>query len=157
MDFRALLKALKFTLLLRPQLKNNGDFANNTYIDTQGLSAVLFLLSAGDTDVASGDAIGSTAEGTAPLVEECDTTGGTYTAVSGAALADSIQHDEDAKMFGIFVDLSKSHKRYMRVQAPHSAAGAANGSSLAIHAIGFPSDQMPKSATEMGLAELIEA
>jgi len=154
---RAILKALKFTLALRPQLKDDGDFANNTYADTQGLSAILFLLIAGNTDVASGDAIGSTAEGTAPLVEECDDTGGTYTAVSSAALADSIQYDEDAKMFGIFIDLAKSHKRYMRVQAPHSAAGASTGSNLAILAIGFPSDQMPRNAAGMGLTELIEA
>ena len=157
MDLRAMLKALKLGLVLPPQLKDDGDFAGNTYFDTAGLAAVMFLFAVGTTDVASGDAIGSTAEGTAPLVEECDETGGSYTAVANAALADSIQYDEDDKLFGICVDLAKSHKRYMRVQAPHTAAGAVNGSNLAIVAIGFPSNVMPRSAAEMGLTELIEA
>jgi len=157
MDLRAILKWLKFGLVLPPQLADDGDFAGNTYIDTLGLGGILFLFATGTTDVAAGDAIGSTAEGTAPKLEECDTTGGSYTAVADAALADSIQYDEDDKLFGIFVDLARTHKRYMQVTAPHTAAGAVNGSNLAIIAIGFPSDQMPKSAAGMGLAELIEA
>ena len=157
MDLRAVLKILKFKTVTPPQLKDNGDFAGNTYIDTQGLGAILFLLAVGTTDVASGDAIGSTAEGTAPLVEECDTVDGSYTAVTSAALADAIQYDEDDKLFGIYVDLTKSHKRYMRVQAPHSAAGAVNGSNLAIIAVGFPKDESPRNAAGMGLTELIEA
>ena len=152
MDLRAILKALKFTLLTPPQLKDNGDFAGNTYVDTQGLSGILFLITTGTMDIA----LGSTAETTAPLIEECDTPGGTYTAVTSAALADAIADDEDDSMFGIFVDLAKSHKRYMRVQAPHAGDGTA-GVNACCHAIGFPSDQMPRSASEMGLVELIEA
>lgn len=149
-----ILQLLKFTMTLRPQLKDDGDFANNTYVDTKGLKELAFLFLVGDTDVAAGDAIGSTAEGTSPLVEECDTSDGSYTAVSGAALADAIQYNEDNKCFGIVVDLKKSHKRFLRVQAPHSAAGVANGSNLAIVAIGVP-DAQPADATEAGLAELI--
>jgi len=65
---------MKIGILTPPQIKNNGDFDTNTYIDTQGWShlRVLFI-----TGVITASApIGSTAEGTAPLVEECDTTGG---------------------------------------------------------------------------------
>ncbi len=157
MDLRAILKMMKFKTVTPPQLKDDGDFAGNTYIDTQGLAAILFLLAVGTTDVASGDAVGSTAEGTAPLIEECDTTGGSYTDVSNAALADAIQFDEDDKLFGIYIDLTKSHKRYMKIQAPHSAAGAVNGSNLHGLAIGFPADESPRNAAGMGLEELIEA
>jgi len=157
MDLRAILKMLQLKTVLPPQIKDDGDFAGNTYFDTQGLSAVLFVLSVGTTDVAAGDAIGSTAEATAPKIEECDTTGGAYTDVTGAALADAIQYDEDDKLFGIFIDLTKTHKRYMQFNAPHSAAGAVNGSNAAGFAIGFPSDQMPHNAAGMGLEELIEA
>lgn len=152
MDLRAILKALKLKTVTPPQLKDNGDLANNTYIDTQGLSAVLFLIITGTIDAA----LGSTAETTAPLVEECDTSDGTYTAVTSAALADAIADTEDDSIFGIFVDLAKNHKRYMRVQAPHAGDGT-NGVNACILAVGFPSDQMPRSASEMGLAELIEA
>jgi len=152
MDLRAILKALKFGILVPPQLKDNGDMAGNTYFDTLGLSAALFLLIPGTVDAA----MGSTAEGTAPAVEECDTTNGSYTAVAGAALADAIGAGEDNCLFGIFVDLRKSHKRYMEITAPHAGDGT-TGCNFAAIAIGFPADQMPRSAGEMGLTELIEA
>jgi hypothetical protein len=152
MDLRAILKALKVKTLTPPQLKDDGDFLNNTYIDTLGLSGLLVLIITGTIDAA----LGSTAEGTAPLLEECDTTDGNYTAVTGAALADAIADTEDDSIFGIFVNLAKTHKRYMRVQAPHAGNGSA-GVNACILTLGFPSDQMPKSAAEMGLAELVEA
>jgi hypothetical protein len=152
MDLRAMLKALVFTQLLpTDKFKNNGAFGGNTYVDTLGLSAVLFLFDLGTTDVI----VGSTDTSHALKIEECDTTGGTYTDVTGAALAAVLASTGDSKLRAIFVDLSKSHKRYMKVNAP--TAGNATGANLSILAIGFPSDQMPKSAAEMGLAELIEA
>ena len=152
MDIRAMLKALKFGLLTYPQLKDNGALANNTYIDTQGLSALLILIQVGAIDIG----LGSTLATTPPLVEECDTTGGTYTAVTGAALSACPGASDDGKLYGIYVDLTKTHKRYMQVQAPTAGDGEA-GVAAAILAIGFPSDVMPRSATEMGLAELISA
>jgi len=152
MDLRAMLKALKFGLLTYPELKDNGAFTNNTYIDTSGLSALLVLIAMGAIDIG----FGSTASTTPPLVEECDTTGGTYTAVTGAALSACPGASDDGKMYGIYVTLSKSHKRYMRVQAPTAGDGTA-GVAAAIVAIGFPSDVMPRSAAEMGLTELISA
>jgi hypothetical protein len=144
----------KKVLLLRPQLKDNGDFASNTYVDTSGWGYLEILFLVGNTDVAAGDAIGSTAEGTAPLVEECDTAGGTYAAITGAALADSIQYDDDAELKQIDVNLQDgTYKRYMRVQAPHSAAGAAVGSNLAILAILSNPLSGPVDATGRGLTE----
>lgn len=152
MNLRAMPKAMKFGTLLPPQLKNDGDCADNTYIDTQGLSALLVLFIVGTVDAA----IGSTAEGTAPKLEECDTTDGTYTDITDAALADAIAADEDDSLFGIFVDLAKTHKRYIEVDVPHAGSGT-TGCNLSIIAIGFPSDQMPHNAAGMGLTELIEA
>ncbi len=146
----------KDVILLRPQLKDNGDFANNTYVDTSGFGHLRVRLIVGDTDVAAGAAVGSTAEGTAPLVEECDTVDGSYTAVTGAALADSIAYNEDNSIFVIDIDLRKTHKRYMRVQAPHSAAGAANGSNLCILATLSEPQESPMTAAAAGLAEWIE-
>ncbi len=58
----------KKVMLVPPQLKDDGDFANNTYVDTSGWGYAEFLLQVGDSDVAAGDAIGSTAEGTAPFI-----------------------------------------------------------------------------------------
>jgi len=155
MNLKTILLHAKYTMLLRPSLKDNADFDNNTYVDTAGMSGVmLFLFLLGDTDVASGDAVGSGGEDVAPYLEQCDTTGGTYTAVTSAALSDSLQHDDDNKIFGIAVDLSKSHKRYMRVHEPHSADGTV-GSCMGILAIGIP-DIPPVNATQMGLEELVQ-
>jgi len=145
---------MKFVILLQPETKNNGDFTNNTYVDTQGWNhlRVLFI-----TGVITASApIGSTAEGTAPLVEECDTTGGSYTAVTGAALADAIADSEDNKLFAIDIDLAKTHKRYMQVQAPHCGDGTP-GASLAIIGVLSKGDISPKNAAGMGLTELIAA
>ena len=147
----------KAAIMLPAQLKDDGDFASNAYIDTSGWNHLRVLFDVGDTDVAAGDAIGSTAEGTAPFIEECDTAGGSYTAVTDAALADSIQYNEDNKLFAIDISLTKTHKRYMRVNAPHSAAGAANGSNLAILGILSRPAIGPKDAAGQGLEELVMA
>lgn len=146
----------KTVLMLRPQLADDGDFANNTPVEVRGWNHLRVLFAVGDTDVAAGDAIGSTAEGTAPKIEECDTIGGSYVDVDDAALADSIQYDADANLFAIDVNLARSHKRYLRVQAPHSAAGAVNGSNLCIIGIlSQPSGNAPRNVSEQGLTELV--
>ena len=152
MDLRAMLKALKFGTLVPPQLKDNGAFAGNTYFDTLGLSGLLVLLITGTIDAA----IGSTSSSSAPKLEECDTTDGSYTAITDAALAAAIANTEDDKIHGIFVDLTKTHKRYIEINAPTAADGT-TGCNFSAIAIGFPSDQMPASASAMGLTELIEA
>jgi len=151
MDIRSILKGLKFTQLLTQKFKNNGAFAGNTYVDTLGLSAILFLVDLGTTDVI----VGSTDTSTPPYIEQCDTYNGSYTAVTGAALAAVLAANGGSKLRAIYIDLSKSHKRYMEVNAP--TAGNSTGANFNAVAIGFPSDQMPKSAADMGLAELIEA
>jgi len=152
MDLRAILKSLKVGIMLRPQLKDDGDFANNTYFDTQGLSALLVLFIVGDLDAA----VGSTAEDAAPKIEECDTSGGTYADITGAALSAVIGATDDNKLYGIFLDLAKTHKRYVRVNAPHAGDGT-NGANMAIIALGFPADTLPSNAAGMGLAELVSA
>lgn len=143
---------LKVFQCLAPSGKDNGDFANNAAVDTSGLSGVIFLIEAGSLAAA----IGSTAETSALKIEECDTEGGSYSDVTDAALADAIANDEDNSIFAIYVDLRKTHKRFMRVNAPHAGDGTATESFLSIIAIGMP-DKGPIDADGMGLAELITA
>ena len=141
-------------LLTPPQLKDNGDFAGNTYIDTcqngTQWGHLRILIITGTMDIA----LGSTAETTAPLVEECDTTGGSYTAVTSAALADAIAATEDDSIFAIDIDLRSAHKRYMQVQAPHSGDGT-NGVNAAIIGILSKPQVAPDTAAKRGLAEQI--
>ena len=142
----------KSVQLLAPQIKNNGAFANNGYIDTQSFNHLRVLLDVGATDVA----IGSGDASTAPLVEECDTTGGSYTAVSGAALSAVIGATDDNKLYAIDIDLTKSHKRYMRVKAP-TAGNNVTGANLSILGILSRPDIGPANAAQQGLTEHIKA
>jgi len=147
------IEQMKFKLCLPPVSASSANFASNTYVDTQGWSHVRFLIITG----VLGAAVGSTAHTTAPLIEECDTSGGSYSDVSNAALADAISDSEDSSMFAIDVDLTKSHKRYMQVQAPDAGAAACL---LAIVAILSKKESGPAfggGASEAGLAEKISA
>lgn len=144
-------------IVCSPQLKNDGDFdltADTPYIDTVQNGAqwghLRFLFIVGTVDAA----IGSTAETTAPLVEECDTTDGTYTAVTSAALADAIGATEDQQLHAIDIDLRSAHKRYMQVQAPHAGAGT-TGCNLTIIGQLTKPQVAPDTAAGAGLAEHI--
>jgi len=152
MNLRTILKSLKMGILVPPQLKDAGAFTGNTYFDCQGLSGVLVLMIVGTTDIAAG----SDDDSTPPKLEECDTTGGTYTAVTDAALSAVIGAGDDDKLFAIFVDRTKTRKRYLQIDDPTAGDGT-NGVNFAAIALGFPPEQMPTSAAEMGLEEFIEA
>ncbi len=144
----------KVVKMLPPQIKNNGDFDGNAYVDTAGWGHLRVLFFTGT--ITASAPIGSTAEGTAPKIEECDTSGGSYTDVADAALADAIADNEDDLFFAIDIDLRKTHKRYMQVNAPHSGDGTP-GANLAI--IGILSDPAigPSNAAGQGLTEHIKA
>jgi hypothetical protein len=145
------IQTMKMVILLRPQLKNNGAFANNTYVDLSEWNHARFVFIVGDTDVM----IGSTDTSTPPFVEECDTTGGDYTAVTDAALSAVIGAGDDNKLYAIDVDLTKAHKRYARVNAP--TAGNVTGANLGIVCILSRGGKSPLNAAGMGLAELVAA
>lgn len=144
-------QATKRVIALRPQLKNNGAFANNTYWDRSGFKHERIEFIVGDTDVA----VGSTSAATPPKIEECDTSGGSYTDVSGAALAAVIGATDDNKAFAIDVDLKKTHKRYGRVNAP--TAGDGTGANMTIIVTLSMADITPKNAAGQGLAEWVTA
>jgi hypothetical protein len=141
----------KGVIMLRPQLKNNGAFANNTYVDTMGFGGRLRVeFHVGDTDVA----VGSGDDSTPPKLEECDTTGGTYTDITGAALSAVIADTDDNKMKAIEISLRAAHKRYVRVNAP-TAGNGATGANLEI--VGRLSGaSVMKSAADQGLDELVQ-
>ena len=133
----------KIVILVPPETKNNGAFTTNNYVDVSGFSDALFLFAMGTTDVI----VGSTDTSTPPLIEECDTTGGSYTAVTDAELSD--------KLFGIFVDLRKTHKKYMRVQAP--TAGDSTSAAMCILCILSSPAKTPETDAAAGFEERIFA
>ncbi|MDH4203615.1 MAG: hypothetical protein OEV87_12085 [Phycisphaerae bacterium] len=139
----------KKVLLLPPQLKDDGDFANNTYVYTAGWGYVEFLIIAGALDIA----VGSTAEDAPLKVEECDTSDGTYTDVTDAEMAAVVGATDDNKISQIDVNLQDgTHKPYMRVNAPHAGDGT-TGANMCIVAILSKPLTGPASAAERGLNE----
>lgn len=144
------LQALTFASLVKPQGVDNTVFADNSPVDTRGLLELAFLVHAGDLAAA----VGSTSAASAIKVEECDDEDGSYSDVSNATLADAIAADEDSGLFLIVVDLMKSHKRFMRLNAPTAGDGAGTSSYLSAVAIGVPS-RTPIDATDAGLTEFI--
>jgi hypothetical protein len=146
------IEALKLQQLVPPQLKDNGAFTGNTYVDTSGWNKLRIAFIVGTLDIA----VGSTTAGTAPYVEECDTTGGSYTAVTDAALSAVIGAGDDDKNFAIDIDLTKTHKRYMQVNAPTAGDGT-NGANMTIIALLSRPASSPVTAAEQGFEEIINA
>jgi len=141
----------KIVILVPPETKNNGAFTTNNYVDVSGFSDALFLFAMGTTDVI----VGSTDTSTPPLIEECDTTDGSYTAVTDAELSAVIGAGDDDKLFGIFVDLRKTHKKYMRVQAP--TAGDSTSAAMCILCILSSPAKTPETDAAAGFEERIFA
>lgn len=142
-------QATKKVLLTPPQLKDDGDLADNGYVDTAGWGYAEFLMATGFMD----EALGSGAEGTAVKLEQCDTTDGTYTDIQASALAAAIAANQDNTLRQIDVNLSNgTFKRYMRIHKPHSGNGTTGVNFCAICILSKP-QQFPTSAAERGLAE----
>jgi len=100
------IEGCKFGLLAPPELKDNGALAGITYIDTFGYGHLRVLIQTGVIDAATS---------AAPLLQHCDTTDGTYAAITNAALADALADGEDDQLHAIDVDLTTgSTKRYIK-------------------------------------------
>lgn len=144
----------KFVLMLPPVSASGGAHAGNTYVDTQGWSHLRVLFVAGSL----GNNVGSTSAAAAPYVEQSDASGSGYAAVTGAALAAVLtQTTHNNTLHAIDVDLTKSHKRYMRVNAPTAGGGA-----CVLSIVGILSDKesgpaFGGGATESGLTAKISA
>jgi len=146
------IETIKIKQLVPPQIKDNGAFDGNTYVDTSGWNKLRIAFIVGTLDIA----VGSTSADAAPFVEECDTTGGSYTAVTDAALSAVIGAGDDDKNFAIDIDLTKTHKRYMQVNAPTAGDGT-NGANMTIIALLSRPAISPVSAAEQGFEEIISA
>ena len=145
---------MKFVDMVRPELKDDGDFTNNNPVDTQGWGHLRVLFYVGITDIT----IGSTAEGTAPKLEHCDTSGGIYADISGAALAASIAADDDGEFKAIDIDLTRGDiKRYVEVVTPHAGNGTVGASLAVLGILSKPiSGSFAGDAAAAGLAELVQ-
>jgi len=136
----------KVGLLIPPQLKDDGAPSGLTYIDTAGYRHLRVLLLVGTTDIAF------TA---APIVQFCDTTDGTYSSVTAAALGDAPSATEDDGIFCIDVALDGKQGRYAKLLC--TAGNGTTGTNLAALAILSKAEQAPDTTTKAGLTEWIKA
>lgn len=137
----------KTVILVPPQLKDNGAPASLTYLDTKGWSRLRVMIVTGVMDAATS---------AAPLLQDCDTTDGTFAAITDAALADAISATEDSKLFAIDVDMTNgSVKRYVKCLV--TAGDGTTGTNLCVLGIlAKPTfDDHDGLATDAGLTELI--
>ena len=142
---------IRYDIMAPAQLADNAALSGNTFVDTKGFSylTALFTIGAIDIGLGSGDAA------TAITLEESDTSGGSYTEISGAVLSSAIGSDDDDSSFAINVNLL-GKKRFIRVKAPTAGDGVA-GVNVAIVALLTRAEEAPNTATKAGLAELIIA
>ena len=108
--------------MLPPQLKDNGAFASNGYVDTFGLQGDLYVcFYAGALDIA----VGSGDDSTPLLLEEADSSGFSDASdVTGSDMAAVIGATDDNKIYAIRYDLRKAHKRFVRPKAPTAGDGS---------------------------------
>lgn len=142
---------MKFVQMCKPQLKDDGAFAGNTYVDTSGFAHLRVLIAAGDTDVA----VGSTTAAAALKLEASDVVDSGYADIDNAALSDVIAADDDGKLFAIDIDLSKAHGLYIRVNAPTAADGTTGANLCIIGILSEPTSGYLPDGSEF--EELIKA
>ena len=92
-------------------------------VDTQGYEGVLFIIPITD----------SVATGVATLtIKQCDTSGGTYAALSGAVAAATCAVNDDLNEHVLVVDVYKPRERYLKSNLVSATANIAFGDSIAI-------------------------
>jgi hypothetical protein len=141
----------KVTLMLPPELKDDGDFTGTQVpLDLAGAGAAKVEIIVGGIDIAAG----STDEATPPILEECDTnsvTAGDWAEIPTAKLAAVIGAGDDNKIFAIDVPFLPGRKRFVRVKAPHAGNGS-TGVHLCIRGSVTKLAIGPATAAERGYA-----
>lgn len=123
-------------------------------IDTVGYDYAIFLVALGATDIAMA----------ALKVQECDTSGGSYTDVTGAVFGTSENSDgdtsalptatDDNDVFGIMIDL-KGRKRFLDLVAT-AGDGAAGTFASALCLLG-KGEVTPTLAADLGFNQILMA
>lgn len=132
----------KIVPVASPQLKDNGAAAV-TYADCEGWNHATLLIAAG--------AIDTTLDA---KLQECDTSGGSYADISGAAIT-QVAADGDDTLMAIEIDLTAGvRKRFL--QPVITAGDGAVGCHLAAFIILTRGSASPANAAAAGLAELVK-
>lgn len=133
-------QGFKCALSIVPQSINDTD-TNGTAMDSLGASHALFIFHAGAIGAADFDASGLN-------LTECDTSGGSYTAIAASAFTVPTQTDDNG-FWVCYVELGGIRKRFFKWHAnPGAAATLMTGFALFL---GY--DQSPNTDTERGCVQ----
>lgn len=124
------------------ETKNNGSpTLLNAYVDTAGWDGIMWIFAVGVMDA-----------GLTGKIQECDTSGGSYGDVAGAAIT-AFTNADDGKIS--VIDIRKTGAS-MRYQKPVCVAGNAGaGAAMAVLAILYKGEINPATAALAGLAERV--
>ena len=134
------LQNCKFVNALSPQSINGTDTDGNA-IDMKGYAYLCLVYQTGAVGAADFDAL---------QVKECETSGGSYTAITGTAMTAPTQSNDDV-VWAWFIPWNGQRKRYAKINANPGAAATL----MSAVAILGRAEQSPATATERGLVQNI--
>lgn len=114
---------MKFYYCLATDAAASDTDADGAVVDTQGFDGAMFVTSIED----------SVATGVATLkVKQCDTSGGTYAALSGATATATSATNDDLNTKLLVVDVYRPKERYLKANITSATANIAFGATYAI-------------------------
>lgn len=114
---------MKFYYCLATDAAASNTDADGAVVDTQGFDGCVFVTSIED----------SVATGVATLnVKQCDTSGGTYAALSGATATATSATNDDLNTKLLVVDVFRPRERYLKANITSATANIAFGATYAI-------------------------
>lgn len=132
----------KIVIGTNPADKNGAGASLTAACDSLGYNSMLVIINVGNIagDLTAGFAL-----------TECDTSGGTYTAVSGASFAETaypLNASHDNTVVAMYVNLGPGRKRYFKV----GYTPAASATLVAINFVLLDPAVAPVSATQHGVS-----
>jgi len=131
------MQKVSYSLTLPPQSINGTDTLS-TAVDTLGYNYATFIFLYG----------ASTADMEHLEIQECDTSGGSYAAITGSAVSVMPTSTDDNKLWVWQIQLGGSRKRYLKIRVDPGAAATL----VAAVAELSRANQSPNTATEYGTA-----
>ena len=117
-----LAKDLKFYHALAAIGAASNTDSDSAYVDTSGFEGVIFITPITD----------SAATGVATMTaQQCDTSGGTYAALSGAVATATCAVNDDLNSHLLIVDVFRPAERYVNVNLVSATANIAYGETVA--------------------------
>lgn len=116
-------KDLKFYHALAPISAASNTDSDSAAVDTQGFEGVIFIVPITDS-VDTGVATAT--------VKQCDTSGGTYAALSGAVATATSAANDDLNSHLLIVDVYRPLERYLKINLVSATANIAYGDTVAI-------------------------